>query len=104
MSLCLKNFLLFIGAELMNKVVIVPGEQQGAQPYIHVYPFSPTLRSCPACDITLSRVLCLYSRSLLVIHFILLLKFLLFLTPETFCIGVESIKNVEVVSSEQRRD
>ena len=34
-----------------------------------MYPFSPKLPSHPGCHITLSRVRCVYSMSLLVIHF-----------------------------------
>ena len=35
----------------------------------NVYPFSPKLPSYPGCHITLNRVPCVYSMSLLVIHF-----------------------------------
>ena len=43
-------------------------DSKGIQPYICMYPFSSKLLSHPGCQITLSRVPCVYSRSLLVIH------------------------------------
>ena len=46
-------------------------DSKGTQPHIYMHPFSPKLPSHPGCHITLSRVPCaVYSRSLLVIHFI----------------------------------
>ena len=41
-------------------------DSKGTQPYIHMYPFSPKFASHPCCHITLSRVPCIYSRTLLV--------------------------------------
>ena len=43
-------------------------DSEGTQPYIYMYLFSPQLPSHPGCHLTLSRVPCAYSRSLLVIH------------------------------------
>ena len=42
---------------------------KGTQPYIHVYPFSPKLRSHPGCHVILSGFPGLYRRSVLVIQF-----------------------------------
>ena len=52
-----KTFYFVLGVELMSNV-IVSVNSEGTQPYIYMYPFSPKLPSYPACDITLSRVLC----------------------------------------------
>ena len=41
---------------ITNNVVIVSDEQQGTQPYIHIYPFSVKLPSHPGCHTTSSRV------------------------------------------------
>ena len=49
--------------------MIVSGKQEGTQPFIYMYPFSPKLPSHPGCHITLTEFSELYSRSLLVIHF-----------------------------------
>ena len=43
------TFYSMLGAELINNVMIVSGKQQGTQPYIYVYPFSPRLPSHPGC-------------------------------------------------------
>ena len=45
------------------------GQKRDSAIYIHTYPFSPKLPSHPGCHITLSRVPCVHSMSLLVIHF-----------------------------------
>ena len=42
---------------------------KGTQPYMYMCPFSPKLTSYPGCHITSRRVGCVYSRSLVVIHF-----------------------------------
>ena len=52
------NFLFYIGVESFNNVVIFSGGQEGTEPYIYMYPFSPKLPSHPGCHITLSTVSC----------------------------------------------
>ena len=44
-------------------------DSKGAWPYIYMYPISLKLPSHPGCHTTLSRITCVYSRSLLVIPF-----------------------------------
>ena len=49
-----------------NNVVIFQVDSKGTQTHIYMYPFSPKFASHPGCQMTLSRVLCAYSRTLLV--------------------------------------
>ena len=59
MVLFFKTFYLFyIGVQPVNNVVIVTGGQQGLQPYINLYLFSPKLLSHSGCLVTLSKVAC----------------------------------------------
>ena len=49
-----------------NNTVIFQVDSKGTQTHIYMYPFSPKFASHPGCQMTLSRVLCVYSRTLLV--------------------------------------
>ena len=65
--ICL-TFYFLTGVQTINNVIVLGEMQRDSTIHIHVS-ILPQTPSHPACHITLSRVLCLYSRSLLVIHF-----------------------------------
>ena len=62
------KFLFCIGVQTINNVIVLGEMQRDSTIHIHVS-ILPQTPFHPACHITLSRVPCLYSRSLLVIHF-----------------------------------